>query len=215
MEEGANALAQHMQEAHLAAADSNGDASSIHGEQLQLSVSVPAPRHSNVYVSGLSGVNSEDELRQLFAQHGVVDSCRLVRSSRDGKSFAFVKFATIPDSLAAIEALNGRQYGDGTLEVKTADAGAQRAGGRSQRGPRPPLQLVACCTAAAGAQPTSAGLRARTRRRNQLLFYTAATPRRVQLPAVPAAAVGLPVQLATTMGGQHLCCAAPVGCAAA
>lgn len=83
------------------------------------------PKHSNLYVSGLGpSLLSEQALMELFSPYGKVDTCRLVRNSRDTKSFAFVKFDTIPESLDAIAALNKKTVGGGVLEVKTADAGA-------------------------------------------------------------------------------------------
>lgn len=87
------------------------------------------PRHSNLYVSGAL-LGSEEELRSLFSQCGAVESCRLVRNARDTNTFAFVKMSSIEKALDAIATLNGRQYGGGALEVKTADAGAEgRLGG--------------------------------------------------------------------------------------
>lgn len=84
----------------------------------------PQPKHSNLYVSGLgSTLQTEQELIELFSAYGRVETCRLVRNTRDTKSFAFVKMSTVPESLAAIEGLNHKTVGGAALEVKTADAG--------------------------------------------------------------------------------------------
>lgn len=91
-----------------------------------ISSETPQPKHSNLYVSGLGpSLQSEEALREVFAPYGRVETCRLVRNSRDTKSFAFVKFASIPESLEAIAALNKKAVGGAVLEVKTADAGAR------------------------------------------------------------------------------------------
>lgn len=89
----------------------------------------PQPKHSNLYVSNLPPtLQTEQDITALFAEYGRVETCRLVRNSRDTKSFAFVKFATIPESLAAIAGLNKKTVGGAVLEVKTADAGEQGTG---------------------------------------------------------------------------------------
>lgn len=86
----------------------------------------PQPKHSNLYVSNLPpSLQSEQDITALFAEYGRVETCRLVRNSRDSKSFAFVKLGTIPESLAAIAGLNKKPVGGAVLEVKTADAGEQ------------------------------------------------------------------------------------------
>jgi hypothetical protein len=86
----------------------------------------PQPKHSNLYVSNLPpSLQSEQDITALFAEYGRVETCRLVRNSRDSKSFAFVKLSTIPESLAAIAGLNKKTVGGAVLEVKTADAGEQ------------------------------------------------------------------------------------------
>lgn len=84
-------------------------------------------RHSNLYVANLpSSIDTEAALRNLFSPYGQIESSRLVRNSRgDGKgSFAFVKFGSISEALAAIAALNNAQVGSSVLEVKVADADA-------------------------------------------------------------------------------------------
>lgn len=88
-----------------------------------LSSDPPQPKHSNLYVSGLGSLQTEAEIVDLFSSYGHVETCRLVRNARDTKTFAFVKFSTIPESLAAIAGLNKKTVAGAVLEVKTADAG--------------------------------------------------------------------------------------------
>lgn len=89
-----------------------------------LSSDPPQPKHSNLYVSGLGSLQTEAEIVDLFSSYGHVETCRLVRNARDTKTFAFVKFSTIPESLAAIAGLNKKTVAGAVLEVKTADADA-------------------------------------------------------------------------------------------
>ncbi|WIA32650.1 hypothetical protein OEZ86_003451 [Tetradesmus obliquus] len=96
-------------------------------QQQQESDMQQVARHSNLYVANLpTSVDNEPALRNLFSAYGQIESCRLVRNSRgDGKgSFAFVKFSSIDEALAAIAALNNAQVGSSVLEVKVADADA-------------------------------------------------------------------------------------------
>eukprot|EP00878_Enallax_costatus_P002507 GHUV01002687.1.p1 GENE.GHUV01002687.1~~GHUV01002687.1.p1 ORF type:complete len:330 (+),score=66.62 GHUV01002687.1:218-1207(+) len=85
-----------------------------------------SPRHSNVYLANLPpSIDSEAGLRNLCSTYGTVESCRIVRNTRgEGKSFAFCKFGTIAEAMAAIAALNNAQVGSSVLEVKIADADA-------------------------------------------------------------------------------------------
>lgn len=85
-----------------------------------------SPRHSNVYLANLpSNIDSEAALRNLCSSYGSVESCRIVRNTRgEGKSFAFCKFSSIPEAMAAIAALNNAQVGSSVLEAKLADADA-------------------------------------------------------------------------------------------
>jgi len=75
----------------------------------------------NIYVGNLSYKASEDGLKQLFEQHGSVDSVRIItdRNSGRSKGFAFVEMND-EDAEQAIEALNGQEYLGRNLSVNEA-----------------------------------------------------------------------------------------------
>ena len=84
-----------------------------------------------LYVGNLSFDTTEDELRNLFGQHGDVQSVRVVTDRETGRSrgFAFVEMdADAADT--AIRALNGTELGGRALRVNEAhDRGAAGGGG--------------------------------------------------------------------------------------
>ncbi len=75
----------------------------------------------NIYVGNLSYKASEDGLKELFEQHGNVDSVRIItdRNSGRSKGFAFVEMSD-DDAEQAIEALNGQEYLGRNLSVNEA-----------------------------------------------------------------------------------------------
>lgn len=75
----------------------------------------------NIYVGNLSFKTTQDELRQLFAQFGEVDSVNLItdRATGQSKGFGFV----VMDSTGgqeAIDKLNQTQVGGRTITVNEA-----------------------------------------------------------------------------------------------
>lgn len=93
-----------------------------------------------IYVGNLSFSASEEEIRELFAQYGSVQSVELVADRDTGRSrgFGFVEMED-DDAVAAIAALNGTESGGRTLKVNEAkprrDSGGGGGGGRRQRRP--------------------------------------------------------------------------------
>ena len=63
----------------------------------------------NIYVRNLNFSLTEDELRQVFAQFGTVDSVKIIKDKFTGraKGFGFVEMPNESEGLAAIEKLNG------------------------------------------------------------------------------------------------------------
>jgi RNA recognition motif-containing protein len=83
-----------------------------------------------LYVGNLPFNTTEDELRELFGQHGNVQSVRVVTDRETGRSrgFAFVEMdADAADN--AIRALNGTQLGGRALRVNEAHDRDRAAGG--------------------------------------------------------------------------------------
>lgn len=75
----------------------------------------------NIYVGNLSYQTTSDELRELFAEHGQVDSAAVIMDRDTGRSRGF-GFVEMPDDAGrtAIEALNGSEIGGRRLNVNEA-----------------------------------------------------------------------------------------------
>ncbi len=86
---------------------------------------------SKLYVGNLSYQTSENELREIFSQHGEVVSATLVMDRETGRprGFGFVEFADSSSAKAAIEALNGASVGGRDLTVNEARPREPRSGG--------------------------------------------------------------------------------------
>lgn len=75
-----------------------------------------------MYVGNLSFRTTEDELRELFSQHGEVSSASLVMDRETGRprGFGFVEMPDPEQAKAAIEALNGQPFMGRDLTVNEA-----------------------------------------------------------------------------------------------
>ena len=75
----------------------------------------------SIYVGNLPFSATEDEIRNLFAQHGTVNSVKLVTDRETGRprGFGFVEMEG-DQALAAIEAINGMELGGRSLRVNEA-----------------------------------------------------------------------------------------------
>lgn len=98
-----------------------------------------------LYIGGLPFSTSEQDLQDLLSEHGTVDSVRIITDRFTGRSrgFGFVEMSNDAEAQAAIEALNGTQYGGRTLVVNEAKprpegggGGRGEGGGFSPRGER-------------------------------------------------------------------------------
>ena len=80
-----------------------------------------------IYVGNLPFQKTEDELKALFAQYGVVFSLRLINDRDTGRprGFGFVEMEDDP-ATAAIQALDGADFGGRNLRVNEAQP---RSGG--------------------------------------------------------------------------------------
>lgn len=63
----------------------------------------------NIYVRNLNFSLTEDELREVFAQFGTVDSVKIIKDKFTGraKGFGFVEMPNEQEGMNAIEKLNG------------------------------------------------------------------------------------------------------------
>jgi RNA recognition motif-containing protein len=86
---------------------------------------------SKIYVGGLPYAATEQQLSDLFAQHGAVESARVITDKFTGQSrgFGFVEMTTSEDAQKAIAALNGTQMDGRTLTVNEAKPMEPRTGG--------------------------------------------------------------------------------------
>jgi RNA recognition motif-containing protein len=89
---------------------------------------------TKLYVGNLSFDATEDSLRALFAQHGTVESAKLISDRDTGRprGFGFVEMANA-DASKAMQALNGKEFQGRALRVNEAQD-ANRSGGRSGSG---------------------------------------------------------------------------------
>jgi len=84
-----------------------------------------------LYVGNLPFSCTEDELRDLFAQHGEVVSANLIMDRETGRprGFGFIEFSDPTQGKAAIDALHGTNFGGRDLTVNEARPRESRGGG--------------------------------------------------------------------------------------
>ena len=84
-----------------------------------------------LYVGNLSFQTSNDELQQLFAQAGTVESASIVEDRDTGRSrgFGFVEMSTKEEGEAAIAQFNGKEINGRSLTVNEARPRENRGGG--------------------------------------------------------------------------------------
>lgn len=93
-----------------------------------------------LYVGNLAFQTSSEELQELFAQVGTVESASVVEDRDTGRSrgFGFVEMATKEEAQAAIEQFNGKEVNGRELKVNEAkpreDRGGFGGGGGGGRG---------------------------------------------------------------------------------
>ena len=94
-----------------------------------------------LYVGNLPYSATEQDLQDLFAKAGTVESVNLMRDMATGRArgFAFVEMATDEDAQNAISSLNNREFGGRNLTVnearpKTGGGGGGFGGGGGRGG---------------------------------------------------------------------------------
>ncbi len=78
-----------------------------------------------LYVGNLPYTMTEQELRELFAEHGSVDAVDVIMDRETGRPRGFA-FVEMDNADAAIEALNGREIGGRTMRVDEANERPRR-----------------------------------------------------------------------------------------
>jgi RNA recognition motif-containing protein len=85
----------------------------------------------NIYVGNLSFDTGDSELQELFASHGEVGRASVITDRETGRSrgFGFVEMSDDAAGRAAIEALNGQDFGGRSLTVNEAKPRGEGGGG--------------------------------------------------------------------------------------
>jgi cold-inducible RNA-binding protein len=91
---------------------------------------------TKLYVGNLAFQTSSQELQEMFAQAGTVESASVVEDRDTGRSrgFAFVEMSTKEEAAAAIDQFNGKELGGRALKVNEAKPRENRSGGGGGRG---------------------------------------------------------------------------------
>ncbi len=87
--------------------------------------------NNKLYVGGLPYSVTDGQLQELFADHGTVESARVIADKFTGQSrgFGFVEMGSGEEAQKAIQALNSTELEGRTLVVNEAKPMASRDGG--------------------------------------------------------------------------------------
>ena len=91
---------------------------------------------TKLYVGNLAFQTTSQELQELFASAGTVESAAVVEDRDTGRSrgFGFVEMSTKEEGAAAITQFNGKEVNGRALNVNEAKPRENRAGGGGGRG---------------------------------------------------------------------------------
>ena len=89
-----------------------------------------------LYVGNLAFATSSQELQQLFAQAGTVESASVIEDRETGRSrgFGFVEMSSKEEGEAAIAQFNGKEINGRALNVNEAKPRENRGGGGGRGG---------------------------------------------------------------------------------
>ena len=84
-----------------------------------------------LYVGNLSFDTSNQDLNELFAAHGTVESSNIIEDRETGRSrgFGFVEMSSKSEGESAIAELNGKEVNGRELKVNEAKPQTNRGGG--------------------------------------------------------------------------------------
>lgn len=93
---------------------------------------------SKIYVGNLSFNTTTQDLEEMFAQSGTVESTNIIEDRETGRSrgFAFVEMSSKEEAQAAISALNGKEIDGRALTVNEAKPREENGGGNRGGGGR-------------------------------------------------------------------------------
>src|SRR5712691_9438852 len=91
---------------------------------------------TKLYIGNLAFQTTSQELQEMFAQAGTVESASVVEDRDTGRSrgFAFVEMSSKEEAAAAIDQFNGKELGGRALKVNEAKPRENRGGGGGGRG---------------------------------------------------------------------------------
>jgi RNA recognition motif-containing protein len=92
---------------------------------------------TKIYVGNLPFSATDSEVREMFQQHGTVESVSLITDRETGRprGFGFVEMPRA-DAARAIQSLNGKDLGGRPLRVNEAQERTGGGGGRDRGGDR-------------------------------------------------------------------------------
>ncbi|XVE93397.1 hypothetical protein REPUB_Repub01dG0188500 [Reevesia pubescens] len=84
-------------------------------------------KYNNVYIKNLSESTSDEDLKNIFGEFGIITSAVVMRQL-DGKSkgFGFINFENADDAARAVESLNGKKFDDKEWFVGKAQKKSER-----------------------------------------------------------------------------------------
>jgi RNA recognition motif-containing protein len=91
--------------------------------------------NKKLYVGGLAYSVTDDQLRDLFAAHGTVESANVVtdRHTNESRGFGFVEFRTQEEAQSAIAAVDGTEQFGRQLKVNMSRPREDRSSGSRDR----------------------------------------------------------------------------------
>ena len=89
-----------------------------------------------LYVGGLPYAVNEDQLRELFSEHGTVESATVISDRMTGRSkgFGFVEMSNQEEAQTAMDKLNNTQLEGRSVTVNEAKPREPRGAGGGGRG---------------------------------------------------------------------------------
>jgi RNA recognition motif-containing protein len=86
----------------------------------------------NIYVGNISRESTENEVRELFEEHGTVNSVSLIKDKFTSqlKGFGFVEMPNSEEAKKAIKELDGQSFGGRPLTVNEAKPRTERRDAR-------------------------------------------------------------------------------------
>lgn len=94
--------------------------------------------NNELFVGNLSFTTSEQDLAAYFEAIGPVETTKVIKDHRTGRSrgFGFVKMVNEADAKKAIADYDGKDFSGRTLKVNIAGAGGEGGERRNSGGPR-------------------------------------------------------------------------------